>query len=86
MANELNNYWIVAERMKKQEKPCRQPGAQARSPWLLLALFSLLLFAAANPLFADDVQDKVFARRAQSAFDQTQIQFQSQTNDPVAAF
>ena len=53
----------------------------------LLSVFCLLfLFAGVETLFASDARDQVFAERAHAAFDQAQIQFQSHTNDPVAAW
>jgi hypothetical protein len=62
-------------------KTRRSPGAQAR-----LLLLSLLFLLAANPLWANQAQEKIFARRDETAFDQAQIQFESHTNDPVAAW
>ncbi len=60
-------------------------GAQACRLFLPV-LFLFFMLAAAGPLFADDAQEKIFAERAQAAFDQARTQFQSQTNNPVAAW
>jgi tetratricopeptide (TPR) repeat protein len=51
----------------------------------LLLLFPLFLLAA-EPLLAGQGREKVFASRAEAAFDVAQIRFQSHPNDPVAAW
>jgi tetratricopeptide (TPR) repeat protein len=48
---------------------------------------SLLLFlAAADALLADDARDKIFAERAQAAYQNAQSRFQSNTNDATLAW
>ena len=44
------------------------------------------MFAAAQTVLADDAQDEIFAHRAQITYEQAQRQFDSNTNDPVAAW
>ena len=63
----------------------RLSGAQARRLFCLLFL-CLLFLSSAGPLLANPAQEKIFARRAQTAFDQAQIKFLAHTNDPVAAW
>src|SRR5450755_1176545 len=50
-----------------------------------LAAAMLFLFAAAI-LFADDAPNKKFAPRDEAAFQRTQIQFQSDPNNPTNAW
>jgi tetratricopeptide (TPR) repeat protein len=48
---------------------------------------SLLFFlAAADVLLADDARDKIFAERAQAAYQSAQSRFQSNTNDAALAW
>ena len=56
----------------------RVPGQS----FVLLALF----FLATGLAFADESADKIFAARAQAAFQRAQTRFQSDTNDPAAAW
>jgi hypothetical protein len=51
-----------------------------------ISLSLMVLVAAANVLLADDAHDKVFAARAQAAYQNAQSRFQSQTNDSVLAW
>lgn len=67
-------------------KAGRRFRAGAHWPFSLLWLSLLLWFGAVPLLLADGAQDKIFASRAETAFEQAQIRFQSQTNDPVAAW
>jgi hypothetical protein len=81
MANELNDKCLPEEAMKSRaNKPGRLSSALTRS------LFCLLFLLAAGRLLANEAQDRVFAGRAQTAFDQAQIRFQMHTNNPVAAW
>jgi tetratricopeptide (TPR) repeat protein len=87
MATELNG---ELHRKKEdmnggQNNQTRRTARRARSRFFLCVL-SLFLLLAAQTLWASDSQDEIFARRAQVAFDQAQSQFQSRTNDPVAAW
>jgi tetratricopeptide (TPR) repeat protein len=59
----------------------RMPGVSRT-----IALLLMFLFMMANAARADDAQDKIFAERAQAAYQKAQGQFQSQTNDPVLAW
>jgi hypothetical protein len=61
----------------------RRPRAYGR---FCLFFISFLALLASGPLFADEAREKMFAQSAQAAFDQAQIQFQTHTNDPVAAW
>jgi hypothetical protein len=66
-------------------KPGKPAGAQAHR-WLCLLLPALLFLLTDEPVLANQAQEEIFARRAQTAFNQAQIQFQSHTNNPVAAW
>lgn len=47
---------------------------------------AIFLFAAARIVLADDAQYKIFAARAGAEYHRTQIQFESNTNNPDAAW
>jgi hypothetical protein len=47
---------------------------------------ALFLFAGVGMIFAGEAHDIIFAGRAEAAFQRTQAQFQSNTNDPAAAW
>lgn len=67
-------------------KKC-QTNERRRRRARTLAWLSLLIFLmAAETVLAGDTREKIFAGRAEAAFYQAQIQFQSRTNDPVAAW
>jgi hypothetical protein len=68
--------------MKKKQETERQAWRRPRTIGLAL----MLLLAAANVLRADEARDKVFARRAQAAYQSAQSQFQAHTNDPALAW
>lgn len=66
----------------KGRRPSGQPRqTQLFGPCLLAALF----FFSACVLFAQDAPS-IFAARAQAAFDRARARFQSDTNNPVAAW
>jgi hypothetical protein len=50
------------------------------------AMAVIFLPAAAGLVFADDAQTKIFATRAAAEFQSAQIRFQSNTNNPAAAW
>lgn len=47
---------------------------------------AILLFAVTGIIFADEPRNKIFAARAEAEFHRAQAQFQSNTNDPAAAW
>jgi tetratricopeptide (TPR) repeat protein len=59
-----------------------KPGRAGK--WEFAAAF--FLFAAAGIALADDAQNKIFAARAEMEFQRAQIQFESNTNNPDAAW
>lgn len=59
-----------------------KPGRVGK--WKFTAAF--FLFAAAGIALADDAQNKIFAARAEAEFHRAQIQFESNTNNPDAAW
>ena len=59
---------------------------QARCRTKRAGLAAIFLLAAAGLVFADDAQTKIFATRAAAEFQSAQIRFQSNTNNPAAAW
>lgn len=59
-----------------------KPGRAVK--WKFAAAF--FLFAAAGIALADDAQNQIFAARAETEFLRAQIQFESNTNNPDAAW
>jgi tetratricopeptide (TPR) repeat protein len=49
----------------------------------VVGIFMAVLFAATRTVCADDAQEKIFAARAQAAFERAQAQYLLQTNNPV---
>lgn len=66
----------------------REIPAQARRLFCVVLSAFLFLFAAtvAPAAMADAAHDKIFAQRAEAAFDEAQSQYESQTNNPVLAW
>lgn len=61
-------------------------GVFARSLFSSLGATLIFLFSTGESVFADEVKDKVFAERAETAFERAQTEFQSNTNNPTAAW
>lgn len=58
--------------------------ARRRFPALRFSL--IFLFSTTELVFADDAKDKVFAEHAEAAFKNAQTEFQSDTNNAIAAW
>lgn len=69
---------------KSLEKLIAEAPAPGRVSFLGLCLVFLLI--TAGTLIADASRDRIFAQRAETAFDHARVQFQSNTNDPVVAW
>lgn len=74
--------------MKKSgmREESKKAGVLARKLFPSLGATLIFLFSTGKIVFADEVKDKVFAERAEAAFDRTQTEFQSNTNSPTAAW
>lgn len=70
---------------KARNRAGKSSGAWMAARMRLCPLCLFFIFAAGS-LFADDARDKIYAQRAEAAFVEAQARFQSNTNDPAAAW